>query len=194
MKYRGSSATWGDVNRDGLLDLYVVYYNQSCLGNPIQQDPRAPDHLLAQTTTHTFRDMTSSLRRNRQLCCQRHGLRGLVFDYNNDLRPDLYVANDFGSFIQSNVLWKNTGTALQNVSGSTRANFAISSMGIGIGDYNRDGYFDLAVSNISPNVLAKGSSTGTFTDVARTSGAQRSDVYWNGTSNARSPGGSAFTT
>jgi enediyne biosynthesis protein E4 len=182
MKYRGSSATWGDVNRDGLLDLYVVYYNQNCLANPFQWTPRAPDHLFGQTPGHTFTEMTSALGGTGSSAVNGIGFEASFFDYNNDLRPDLYVVNDFGSFVQPNVLWKNSGSSLQNVSAAAKANFAISSMGIGIGDYNRDGYFDVAVTNINPNILARGSSTGTFTDVGKTTGAQRSYVFWNGSS------------
>jgi hypothetical protein len=175
---RGESAAWGDLNRDGLLDLYVVYYNQNCFGGP-----RASDHLLKQNSNHTFTDVTSYLGGTSSSALTGMGFQAAIFDYNNDRRSDVYVVNDFGSLVQPNVLWKSTGAGLTNVSTTSKANFAISSMGIGVGDYNRDGYFDLAVSNISPNVLGKGSSTGVFSEVAKAGGAQRSYVLWNGTSN-----------
>jgi hypothetical protein len=41
----------------------------------------------------------------------------------------------------------------------------MNSMGIGIGDFNRDGCLDLALSNIGPNKLLRNDCDGTFTEV-----------------------------
>jgi hypothetical protein len=47
----------------------------------------------------------------------------------------------------------------------------MNSMGIGIGDYNRDGRLDVAVSNINANALFRNNGDGTFRNVAWETGA-----------------------
>jgi hypothetical protein len=49
----------------------------------------------------------------------------------------------------------------------------MNTMGVGIGDYNRDGRLDLALTNINANRLLRNNGDGTFTDVARAAGVAR---------------------
>ena len=90
------------------------------------------------------------------------GFQAAWVDYNGDGLQDLYVANDYLRMLggsDSNRLRRNDGQGsngkwhFTDVSASSHAGIAINSMGIGIGDYDRDGRLDLAVSNVGPNWL-----------------------------------------
>jgi hypothetical protein len=49
----------------------------------------------------------------------------------------------------------------------------MNTMGVAVNDYNRDGFLDLALSNIEANRLLKNDRDGTFTDVATSAGVAR---------------------
>jgi hypothetical protein len=178
--YLGESAAWGDYDKDGYLDLYLVYYSQNCRLTPISSSPRAPDHLFHNNGDGTFTETTSLLGGTSNPALTGFGFQASWFDENGDGWPDLYVVNDAGRPVHRNVLWQNNGGTFTDVSASTRTDYGISSMGLGIGDYNRDGRFDFAVSNIYDNVLAQNRPNGVFANVARTEGVARSVVLSNG--------------
>ncbi len=178
--YRGESAAWADFNADGLLDLYLVYYAQDCFAFPIPLTLTAPDHLLMQTPSHNFVDVTGLLGGSSSPAVNGLGFQAAWLDYNNDRRPDLFVVNDFGPEVYPNVLWRNDGGTFTNVAHAARLDYAMSSMGIAVGDYNRDGNFDVAVSNIHDNAIAKGSPSGAFTYASREEGLARGWVMTKG--------------
>ena len=103
-------------------------------------------------------------------------------DYDNDGDPDLYIVNDFGEYIQPNVLWRNDGPAANainkdapewtftDVSQSSGAGAAMFGMGLAVADYNSDGHLDLFVTNIGDNVLLAGDGGGDFSDTAAAAG------------------------
>ena len=80
-------------------------------------------------------------------------------DFNNDGYPDLYVVNDFGEFVQPNVLWRNDGLGddgswtFTDISLESGADAAMSGMGLAVGDYNLDGRLDMFITNIGRPVL-----------------------------------------
>src|SRR5207248_501088 len=97
------------------------------------------------------------------------------FDYDGDGDQDLYLANDhWGPNPDPNHLWRNDGVGLggtwrfTDVSLESGTGFDMNSMGIGVGDFDRDLRLDLAISNIAGNLLARNEGDGTFTDVAST--------------------------
>jgi len=75
----------------------------------------------------------------------RNSMQATWGDYNQDGRPDLYIANDWGL----DVLFRNDGaggfTDVTAQSGLTSYGYA---MGASWGDYDNDGYDDLYVSNM----------------------------------------------
>jgi hypothetical protein len=99
---------------------------------------------------------------------------------------DLYLANDYLSppLHWPNVLWRNDGPDGQggwvftDVSAISGTNKAINSMGLGVGDYDNNGYMDFAISNIGPNVLLKNNVDGTFADVSHAAGIEREFTKW----------------
>jgi hypothetical protein len=178
--YRGESAAWGDFNRDGYLDLFVVSYSQDCFGDPISATPRATDHLFRSNGNGTFTDVTGLLGGLGSPAVSGLGFQATWFDANGDRLPDLYVANDYGRPVQRNVLWRNTGSGFADISAGSGLDLGMNAMGIAAGDYNRDGRFDLALSNWGSNVLARNDGGGRFTNVARSAGADRPVVFLQG--------------
>ncbi len=178
--HQSFSASWGDYDGDGYPDLYVTDYQQ-CFGRGGPRRPgrgggRLPntaDHLYHNDGDGTFTDVTDQL--PPAASTEGAGFEASWFDYNGDGRPDLYLANDSLTEIlpSRNHLWRNDGPGVggawrfTDVSMSSGTNFDMHSMGIAVGDYDRDLRLDFAVSNIAGNVLARNNGDGTFTDMGR---------------------------
>jgi hypothetical protein len=85
------------------------------------------------------------------------GMAAVAFDYDNDQFPDIYVANDTGR----NFLYHNNGDgtfadeSLFLGVGYDENGVAEGSMGVDVGDYNRDGWFDIIVANSEKATLYK---------------------------------------
>ncbi len=180
-----TNCAFGDYDRDGHVDLYVANYirfdletvpkrgaNELCqyMGRDVLCGPRGleaePDVLYRNNGDGTFSDVSKETGVGQPAL---YGF-GVVFtDFNNDDWPDIYVANDSkpsflfvnqkdGTFSEEGLF---AGVAL-NAAGTEQA-----SMGVAIGDYNRDGSFDLFVTNFSQdsNVLYQNDGSAFFTDV-----------------------------
>ncbi len=155
-----TSAAFADLDNDGDLDLYVCHYlawdatnPQTCTdpkrpGNVYCGPPRfpsMPDHVFRNDRTR-FVDITSEAG-----IVDRHG-QGLgvaICDFDGDGRPDIFVANDQ----TANYLYHNQGGfrfrevgELSGVAASAQGVYQ-ASMGVAVGDQNRDGLPDLAITN-----------------------------------------------
>ena len=157
-----TSATFFDYDRDGWLDLFVANYvnfrpdmKRSCFSagsardycNPVVYDP-VPDKLLHNNRNGTFSDVSARSAIARE---SGRGLGVMASDFNGDGWTDLYVANDG----DPNQLWINargsgsfTDDALLAGVAVSRAGQPQGSMGIDIGDVDRDGDDDLFVTNL----------------------------------------------
>ena len=128
--YPTQTATWGDYDNDGDLDLYV--------GNEHTHRLRAPCQLFRNNGDGTFTDVA-----------QQAGVenfrwsKGVVWgDYDGDRFPDLYVSN----MGEPNRLYHNNGdgtfTDVAPIIGVTRP---ITSFPTWFWDFNNDGFLDLYV-------------------------------------------------
>lgn len=123
-------ASWVDVNRDGILDLFVgrgfsVLNNQLFFGNG----------------DGTFEEVTSG-----DIVTDAFRTHGCAWgDYDNDGDPDLFVANADN---QNNNLYRNNGdsTFTKIVTGAIVNDGGIS-LRATWGDYDNDDYLDLYVTN-----------------------------------------------
>jgi len=157
------SATWGDYDGDGYLDLYVVVH-ADCSGT------NQNDHLYHNNGNLTFTDVTALLGGSSDPRVTGRGLVAAFIDYNNDGRVDLYVGNDEGKqpYSHPNVLWRNDGSdgkggwIFTDVSSSANANIAISTMGFGFSDYNRTGRMSIFATNWGNNYLLQQQAGNTF--------------------------------
>lgn len=176
---RAVSAAWGDFDRDGYLDFYLAKHFQCMSGAK-----NSEDHLYHNNGDGTFSDVTDWLCPGGTAPCpQTDGLgfaAGWV-DYDNDGDLDLYLVNDnITAIYYPNVLWRNDGPdgtgkwLFTDVSASSGAGQSVNGMGLGVADYDNDGFLDLAFSNVSPNKLLHNNGDGTFREVSAFAGIQRS--------------------
>lgn len=165
------SATFGDYNLDGLLDLYVANW---CVEMVLPPDtfPTIQNFLYINNGDLTFTESSHSLGVDDTTACS----LGAVFtDYDNDHDMDLLVANDFGYFDgnNENALFQNQypSNAFNDVSISANANFAMNGMGIAVGDYDENGWLDYLITNMLSPVLMKNNG-GSFTNEIVAAGLQ----------------------
>lgn len=147
-----TAAAWGDVNRDGALDLYVAGYVDwvpSDVRNtevPAPQNYRpAPDHLYLNTGDGQFADVSdrAGVRKDGM------GMGVIAADVNEDQRIDFYVANDV---VENHLYLGTDGDTLREVGAVAGVAFnelgsPEGSMGVDCADVNGDGHADLLVTN-----------------------------------------------
>jgi hypothetical protein len=105
------------------------------------------------------------------------GSGGLFFDYDNDGWIDIFLV-DGGSVADPGVAGQARHRLLRNRGNGTfedateRSGIRHGAYGMGAcaGDYDNDGWVDLYVTSVGPNVLYHNNGDGTFTDVTRTAG------------------------
>lgn len=182
--------TWGDYDHDGLVDLFVPGYAQfdpkhpplpgengipaalcRFRGVPVMCGPRGlageGDHLFHNNGNGTFADVSEKAGISDPKGY--YGFASAFVDVDDDGWVDLAVANDsVPRFLYRN---RHDGT-FEDV--SYMSAFALTedareqaSMGLAIGDYNRDGKVDLYVTAFSDdyNALYRNEGDGNFTDV-----------------------------
>lgn len=171
---RIQTATWGDVDNDGFLDVYFAKH-MTCAS-----DGDRTDRLFHNDGDGTFSDWTTYLCGGAAVPCDDVNGLGFVagmFDYDNDGDTDIYLVNDnISNQNQPNKLWRNEGSDGSGgwlfVEDGATANLdaSVNGMGLSIGDYNNDGLLDVAFSDKGPGHLYANDGDGTFTDVTSSSG------------------------
>ena len=153
-----AGASWADYDRDGRLDLYVCGYVRYSY-----------DAAKASETSHQFKAAVpytlnpSSYPPERNLLLHNLGgrfvevareagvddlagrsLSAAWADFDGDGWPDLYVAND----VSNNALYRNLGNGrFRDVGPSAWVNEYRGSMGLGVGDWDNAGRFDLFITH-----------------------------------------------
>jgi hypothetical protein len=128
----------GDVDRDGLPDLFIPDMGYGCLllnKNRFFIDVTAPSNLAV-------------------VCGQYTGWGGLLFDYDNDGYLDVFVANGNAhhEYSEEDVLLRNNGQGkFIDVAGQSGDYFHEKYVGRGAAcaDYDHDGDVDLLVMNLN---------------------------------------------
>jgi hypothetical protein len=196
-----SGATAADFDGDGLVDLYITYYQDERL-HPYHHFIEARDgfgnHLFRNLGGMRFVDVTETA----GVASHGWSYASAWADYDQDGRIDLYVANDFGD----SDLFRNRGDGtFEQVAAKTGVANPANGMSADWGDYDNDGQLDLYVANmysktgnqflplypdldetvrrkllfsVQGNALYRAHGDGTFHEVGRALGASLAGWAW----------------
>lgn len=161
-----TSASFGDVNKDGYPDLYVCNYFKNFNGSLDRfHGPQADgDTEPAKDLLYINHGGKRFVEVSEQYGIKKQGLtfQALWSDVDNDKDLDILVANDFGYRGTTNLLYINEfpRSSFREVSSEKGFNWGINAMGIGACDVNMDGLLDYKITNIqiSPFLINQGSS------------------------------------
>ncbi len=197
-KYRwGAGCTFLDYDRDGHLDLFICNYirldpekapsptDPLCQwkGIPVMCGPRGmpgdTNVLFHNNGDGTFTDVSEKsgiLKPG-----PKYSITAVSYDFDNDGWPDIYVAVDS----QPSILFRNnhdgTFTDVAVIAGVAYSEngHEQAGMGIGVADYDCDGWFDIFKTNFADDTcnLYRNNGDGTFSDVTFASGIGINNQY-----------------
>jgi hypothetical protein len=187
----GSGATFLDQDRDGDLDLFVANFIELDIGSvrtPTDPDPCTWKGLpivcgprgLPPGTNIFYRNdgdgtFTDVSREAGVLAPGPHySITPVSYDFDNDGWPDVYVAVDSmpSLFFHNNHDGTFSEVALTAWVAYNEDARPQAGMGLGIGDYDADGWLDIFKTHFQDDtpVLFRGMGDGTFTDATRAAG------------------------
>jgi len=183
-KTNAHSATFVDYNKDGYLDIYVAShieeatFTRDSTGTIIGYDHTCyPNLLYHNNGDNTFTEIAQSMDMAKGGCA----LAVVATDYDFDDDLDLYVANDFGGYVQPNHFFENQypNDAFSEIGTANGSDVGIFGMGIAAGDYDRDLDVDFYITNIGRNVLLN-NTEGQFVDTTNFAGVgnEYADSYF----------------
>lgn len=187
-----SSAAFFDYDNDGWLDLYVVNYLDYTFEKNLHCGERRPgfrsycgptnysgvaDRLFHNNGDGTFADVGTGAGVANS---EGKGLGVVTGDYNLDGYQDIYVANDsvMNFLYQGGPEGKFEELGLMSSVAYSGRGAAEAGMGTDMGDYDGDGWPDLAVTNLSfeGTTLYQNGGEGFFSDVSLQAGLQDSSL------------------
>ena len=193
----GAGCTFLDYDRDGNLDLFVCNYIKfdpaqttsdsparcQWKGIPVMCGPRGlsgdTNVLYRNNGDGTFADV--SQKSGILKPGERYSITAVSYDFDNDGWPDIYVAVDS----QPSILFRNnhdgtfTDVAVTAGCAYSEDGHEQAGMGVAVGDYDCDGWFDIFKTNFSDDTsnLYHNNGDGTFIDMSFTSGVSVNSRY-----------------
>lgn len=162
---RSPSASWGDYDNDGYLDLYIAQHSPPSYN---QSQGTTQDFFFHNNGNETFTDISNLLVLD---SLTSWGFIGGWTDYDKDGDMDIFLVNDcldtpYGLYTK---IFRNDGGTdplnwnFTEVAASVGVDACKNGMGIAVGDYNRDGWMDIFHTNIGSCLLYE-NNNGTFVD------------------------------
>jgi enediyne biosynthesis protein E4 len=194
----GAGCTFLDYDRDGHLDLFVCHYIKldpaqtpgpadppvcQWKGIPVMCGPRGltgdTNVLFHNNGDGTFTDVSEKAGILKP--GPRYSITAVSYDFDNDGWPDIYVAVDS----EASILYRNnhdgTFTDMAVIAGCAYSEngHEQAGMGVGVGDYDCDGWFDIFKTNFADDTcnLYHNNGDGTFSDVTFSSGVGINNRY-----------------
>ncbi len=160
-----TTATWWDYNSDGFLDLFIADFNGCSTNN-----------LWKNNGDGTFSDVTDAAKiggnKENEACWM-----GMPIDVDGDQDLDLFVSVDFSEPNQLHIN-NGDGTFVESAEAFDVTDPFKEGMGIAVGDYDRDGLFDIYITNILQSTLFKNTGRNSFENVSQTNGVTQTDWAW----------------
>ena len=191
---RGTSASVGDYDNDGLLDIYLAHHTPVGGYGVPDDKTKDQDYLFHNDGNFQFTDVSNDMLGSSER--EDASFIGAWTDFDNDGDLDIYLIRDCG-FDGSGAmsLWRNDGGTngvsnwtFTEVVSSVNGNWCQNGMGVAVGDYDRNGYIDLfytdngsAPGGTDPNragtILLANSATG-YTDMTDVAGVSSLNFSW----------------
>jgi enediyne biosynthesis protein E4 len=194
----GAGCCWLDYDRDGFLDLFVANYIQFDInkipapgesgycqwkGIPVMCGPRGlpggSNILYHNNGDGTFTDVSEKAGILKP--GPRYSITAVSYDFDNDGWPDIYVAVDSepSMFFHNNHDGTFTDIAVMAGCAYNEDGQEQAGMGVGVSDYNCDGWLDIFKTNFADDTcdLYRNNGDGTFTDATFTSGIGANTQY-----------------
>lgn len=185
-KAQTMGATFLDFDLDGLLDIYVINYIEDTHfiydddGDIVGYDHDCFENKFYRNTgDNDFEEISQEVGLDDTGCAL--AIAGTDFDLDGDI--DIYLANDFGEFVEPNRLFQNDIEAnMFNEVGETyQANIGMYGMGIAVGDIDQDLDLDYYVTNFGKNILLKNEGD-IFSEIAEEAGVDNTWIIDDSTS------------
>jgi enediyne biosynthesis protein E4 len=194
----GTGCTFLDYDRDGHLDLFVCNFVKldpdkpptvddmtfcQWKGVPTMCGPRGlpgdTDLLYHNNGDGTFSDVSEKAGITKP--GPRYSITAVSYDFNNDGWPDIYVAVDSepSMMFQNNKDGTFTDVAVMTGCAYNDDGHEQAGMGLGVADYDCDGWFDIFKTNFADDTcnLYHNNGDGTFSDLSFNSGVGINNNY-----------------
>ncbi len=158
-----TGATWVDYNNDRFLDIFILDWN-GCGNNSLYKN----------NGDGTFTDVSLESK-----ITDEEDIRSFTmmpFDFNNDGLQDFYISNDFD--VSNSLFVSENGVDFTEQALSYGVDSMLDDMGIAIGDYNNDGFFDLFTTGIDGNSFLRNDGANNFTEVSQQNNVLETDWSW----------------
>jgi hypothetical protein len=165
-QFDGQGASWVDYDKDGWKDLFVCSYLYG-------QAPQYPN-LLFHNDQGVFTEVGEQMG---VASWANQSFQGVWTDFDQDGWKDLYVINDHE--VGNEYYRNNAGSGFENLSAVNGAGVSLASMSNSVADFDRDGDFDVFVSNGGNQVLLQNTNS-MFENVAAELGITAFTFAWSG--------------